>query len=173
MRAVGLACTARAGAAYRRGADSLLLFHVRGRLLLGRRELAFLCRQDADGVKLLATNFVTLAADQIQQLMRQAASEGRDRGLLTGGLLFTLSVSHTRAEPLSEADIKPLCTLVRLLPTAVVARLHGEPEVHFETVCWLRLSSTSEALLPLPWDVDTEHIFLDRNRLDSSDLRSI
>ena len=114
-----------------------------------------------------------LATDQIELLLGQAASEGRDRGLLAGGLLFTLSVSHTRAEPLSEAVSEPLCTLVRVLPVTVVARLHGEPDFHFETVCWLRLSTPSEALLPLPGGVNTEHIFSDRNRLNVADVRSI
>ena len=140
--------------------ERVLLLHVRGFLILGVRELAFICQQDSLGMLLVEDDFANLAATAIADAVTHHRGDRDFRYAF-----LTLRISHYRAAPLPEADVQRLSRLVSDLPRLVTDELRGTLSTAFEAVCWLRLASTSECVLPISWQVPHGRVFTERARL--------
>ena len=123
---------------------------------------------------LAAQTFVSLAGAAVIAAVRECLSDGSSRA---GQVLFSLTVSHYRTEPLPEATVENIGALLRKLPGSIVGAHdspHGDVEsrhwISCEAVCWLRVASASGTLLPLFWSVHPRDTFSERARLEPLDV---
>ena len=129
------------------------LLLIRGSLVLGSHELTYLSWQDEWTMILSAQTFVELAGARVTAAVTQCVSDGSSA---FGQVLFSLTVSHYRPVALPEATVENIGALVRNMPDSVLwahrcvrANWNSQSFLSCEAVCWLRVASASDTLLPL------------------------